>query len=102
MLQRGYVTTLLVYALSLVVAVLVSSLAQRTVLSTAVLFLAAGFLVGDGVLGLVVLRPDDSVVGVLVEIALFTVLFTDACRRGCATSPRPGACLVARCCLACR
>ena len=75
-------TAVLVYALSLVVAVLVSSLAQRTVLSTAVLFLASGFLVGDGVLGLVVLRPDDPVVGVLVEIALFTVLFTDGMQAG--------------------
>jgi len=76
------VTAVLVYALSLVVAVLVSSLAQRTVLSTAVLFLASGFLVGDGALGLVVLRPDDPVVGVLVEIALFTVLFTDGMQAG--------------------
>jgi NhaP-type Na+/H+ or K+/H+ antiporter len=76
------VIALFVYALSLVVAVLVSHLAQRTVLSTAVLFLASGFVVGDGVLGLVVLRPDDPVVWWLVEIALFTVLFTDGMQTG--------------------
>jgi NhaP-type Na+/H+ or K+/H+ antiporter len=76
------VIALFVYAFSLVVAVLVSHLAQRTVLSTAVLFLASGFVVGDGILGLVVLRPDDPVVWWLVEIALFTVLFTDGMQTG--------------------
>jgi NhaP-type Na+/H+ or K+/H+ antiporter len=76
------VIAVLVYAVSLVLAVLVSHLAQRTVLSTAVLFLASGFLVGDGMLGLVVLRPEDPVVWWLVEIALFTVLFTDGMQAG--------------------
>jgi hypothetical protein len=66
------VIAVLVYALVLTVGVLVSRLAQRTVLSTAVLFLAAGFLVGDGALGLVVLRPDAPIVGeaLLVGAAL--------------------------------
>jgi NhaP-type Na+/H+ or K+/H+ antiporter len=76
------VLAVLVYALSLVLAVLVSRLAQRTVLSTAVLFLASGFLVGDGALGLLVLEPGDPVVSTLVEIALFTVLFTDGMQAG--------------------
>jgi NhaP-type Na+/H+ or K+/H+ antiporter len=75
-------TAVLVYALILVVAVLVSRLAQRTVLSTAVLFLAAGFAVGDGALGLVVLQAQDHIVGTIVEIALFTVLFTDGMQAG--------------------
>jgi NhaP-type Na+/H+ or K+/H+ antiporter len=76
------VTALFVYALVLLVAVLVSRLAQRTVLSTALLFLAAGFVVGDGALGVVPLAPDDHVVSRLVELALFTVLFTDGMRAG--------------------
>jgi sodium/hydrogen antiporter len=76
------VIAVLVYALSLVLAVLVSRLAQRTVLSTAVLFLASGFLVGDGALGLLVLEPADPVVSTLVEIALFAVLFTDGMQAG--------------------
>jgi NhaP-type Na+/H+ or K+/H+ antiporter len=75
-------TAVLVYALILVVAVLVSRLAQRTVLSTAVLFLAAGFAAGDGALGLVVLQAQDHIVGTIVEIALFTVLFTDGMQAG--------------------
>jgi NhaP-type Na+/H+ or K+/H+ antiporter len=70
------VVAVAVYALSLVAAVLISRLAQRTVLSTAVLFLASGFLVGDGALGLVVLTPDDPVVSSPVEIALFAALAT--------------------------
>ena len=75
-------TAVFVYALSLLAAVLLSRLAQRTVLSAALLFLAAGFVVGDGVLGLVVLAPDDAVVTHLVELALFTVLFTDGMQAG--------------------
>ncbi|HEX4812583.1 MAG TPA: hypothetical protein VFV66_07495 [Nonomuraea sp.] len=35
----------------LLLAVLLSSLAHRTILSTAALFLVAGFVLGDGVLG---------------------------------------------------
>jgi sodium/hydrogen antiporter len=76
------VTLLLTYALVLLLAVLVSALAQRTVLSTAVLFLVAGFLVGDGVLGVVSVTPDSPVVASLAELALFAVLFTDGMRVG--------------------
>jgi NhaP-type Na+/H+ or K+/H+ antiporter len=68
---------LLVFALVLLLAVLVSALAKRTVLSTAVLFLAAGFLVGDGMLGVVEVTPASPVVATLAELALFAVLFTD-------------------------
>jgi len=60
----------------------VSNLAQRSVLSTAVLFLAVGFAVGGGALGLVSLRPHDELVGLLAELALFSVLFTDGMRIG--------------------
>jgi hypothetical protein len=48
------------------------------VLSTALLFLAAGALIGPGVLGLV--DPGDGAVELLADIALFTVLFTDGQR----------------------
>ncbi|GAA1761652.1 cation:proton antiporter [Nonomuraea bangladeshensis] len=66
----------------MLLAVLLSSLARRTVLSTAVLFLVAGFLLGDGVFGVVSLRPGDHLVATLAELALFTVLFTDGMRVG--------------------
>ena len=73
---------LLVFAVCLLGAVLVSERAHRTVLSTAVLFLAAGLAVGEGVLDLVPLRPEDDIVARLAELALFSVLFTDGMRVG--------------------
>jgi sodium/hydrogen antiporter len=76
------VTLLTAFAALLLLAVLLSSLAHRTVLSTAALFLVAGFVLGDGALGLVPLRPDDALVGTLAELALFAVLFTDGMRVG--------------------
>ena len=75
-------TLLLVYAVMLVAAVLLSEYAQRSVLSNAVLFLIAGFLTGTGVLGLVAVQPQDRMVQELAEIALFSVLFTDGMRSG--------------------
>ncbi|WP_188197190.1 cation:proton antiporter [Nonomuraea sp. SYSU D8015] len=75
-------TLLTAFAGVLLLAVLLSSLAHRTILSTAALFLVAGFLLGDGALGVVSLRPGDDLVGTLAELALFTVLFTDGMRVG--------------------
>ena len=70
------------FAAVLLLAVLISSLAHRTVLSTAVLFLAAGFLLGDETLGVLSLHPGSPVVATLAELALFAVLFTDGMRIG--------------------
>lgn len=67
----------LVYGVALLAAVLVSGVAARTVLSTSLLFLLAGALVGQGVLGLVHVGPDDPLVETAADLALFTVLFTD-------------------------
>jgi sodium/hydrogen antiporter len=75
-------TLLLAYSAILLLAVLVSALAHRTVLSTAVLFLVAGFVLGDGVTGVVSLQPQDEIVAMLAELALFAVLFTDGMRVG--------------------
>jgi NhaP-type Na+/H+ or K+/H+ antiporter len=76
------VTGVLAFAVTLLVAVLVSGLAHRSVLSTAVLFLGAGFLIGEGGLGLVSVQPGDPLVRILAELALFSVLFTDGMRVG--------------------
>lgn len=75
-------TALLVFSITLLVAVLVSGLADRSVLSTAVLFLLTGFLAGEGVLEIIRLRPDNPVVSRLAELALFSVLFSDGMKVG--------------------
>lgn len=82
--QACGVMLLLAFSVVLLLAVLFSGLANRSVLSTAVLFLVAGFLLGDGVLGVVRLRPGDGLVSGLAELALFSVLFTDGQRVGLA------------------
>ena len=73
---------LLCFAAVLLLAVLISSLAGRTILSTAVLFLVAGFVLGPETTGVLDLRPDSPVVSTLAELALFAVLFTDGMRVG--------------------
>ena len=75
-------TLVLVFAGTLLAAVLLSGLAERTVLSTAVLFLLVGFLAGGGVFDVLVLRPENPLVVRLAELALFGVLFTDGMRLG--------------------
>ncbi len=75
-------TAVLVFAITLLIAVLVSELADRSVLSTAVLFLVAGMATGKDALGVLSLRPDDPVVDVFAELALFSILFTDGMRVG--------------------
>jgi hypothetical protein len=80
--DRAVTTLLLVYSAVLLLSVLVSSLANRTILSTAVIFLIAGFLCGSGVTNLIPLEPGDPIVATLAELALFSVLFTDGMRVG--------------------
>ncbi|MGE0826797.1 MAG: cation:proton antiporter [Candidatus Binatia bacterium] len=72
----------LAFAFTLLLAVLISDLSQRSVLSTAVLFLLAGFLAGDGMLGIMPLQADNPVISIFAELALFSVLFTDGMRLG--------------------
>lgn len=75
---------LLCFAALLLVAVLISERANRTVLSTAVLFLLGGFVLGKGMLGVIDIRTGDPLVAGLAELALFSVLFTDGMRVGVA------------------
>jgi len=79
---ESVLTAVLVFAIALLLAVIISERAERSVLSTAVLFLVAGFIVSDGMLGIVVITPRDPAVAVLAELALFSVLFTDGMRVG--------------------
>ena len=73
---------LLAFAVVLFAGVLLSGLAHRTILSTAVLFLVAGLLLGEGATGVLDLQPDDEIVVGLAELALFSVLYTDGMRVG--------------------
>lgn len=66
----------------LVFAVLLSEVAQRSILSTAVLFLVAGFIGGAGLLQLLPSSPENPVTTRLAEFALVSVLFTDGMRVG--------------------
>lgn len=74
-------TLLLVFAVTLLIAVLVSDIAERSILSAAILFLLAGFLTGRGWLGLTAHISHDLLQR-LCEIALFSILFTDGMRTG--------------------
>ncbi|EST28379.1 hypothetical protein N566_22780 [Streptomycetaceae bacterium MP113-05] len=66
-----------VFGAALLVAVLLSGLAARSVLSTSLLFLVGGALVSDGFLGLVHISPESEIVATTADLALFAVLFTD-------------------------
>jgi NhaP-type Na+/H+ or K+/H+ antiporter len=69
-------TAVLIFS-GLLLAVLLSGLARRSILSTAVLFLAAGFVTGPGVLGWIPLSARDGLVTGFVELAMVSVLFTE-------------------------
>ncbi|MEV6575032.1 cation:proton antiporter [Streptomyces sp. NPDC051577] len=66
-----------VFGVALLIAVLFSGLAARTVLSTSLLFLVGGALVSDGFLGLIHITNDSPIVAITADLALFAVLFTD-------------------------
>ncbi len=72
----------LCFGVLLIVGVLISELAHRTVISTAVLFLLGGFLLGPGVLDVLHIDAGDQGVSVLAELALFTVLYSDGMKVG--------------------
>lgn len=74
-------TLLLVFAVTLLIAVLISEIAERSVLSASILFLAAGFLAGKGFFGAAPQIPH-GLLDRLSEIALFSILFTDGMHTG--------------------
>lgn len=72
--RTGVVITF-VFGSALLVAVLTSSLASRSPLSTSAVFLVAGLLAGP--LALDLFQATDEVVEWAAELALFAILFTD-------------------------
>ncbi len=75
-------TAVLAFALALFLAAIVSDYSRRSIVSSAVVFLVAGWLVGGGGFGLVRVRADAASVRYLAQIVLFSVLFTDGTRTG--------------------
>ena len=74
-------TLLLAFAITLMIAALISDIARRSVLSTSVLFLLSGFMVGSGWVGHMV-QPSEALLERAAELALFSVLFSDGMRTG--------------------
>ncbi len=72
----------LVFAVTLLIGVAISGVARRSILSTAVLFLAAGAVAGQLGFGAIDVSSGDPSVVLLTEIALFAVLFTDGMHLG--------------------
>lgn len=72
----------LAYGIVLLISVLVSGIVDRSILSTAVVFLVAGFIAGDSILGIIKISPDSESLSLIIELALFAVLFTDGMQIG--------------------
>lgn len=70
------------FAIVLLIAVLISGQAQRGIISTAVLFLVAGYLLGNDVFGVVHINSEDEVFIQIVDVTLFVILFTDGMQLG--------------------
>src|SRR3954454_14143450 len=61
----------------LVLGAFVSGLARRTFLSLTAMFVIGGFVLGDGVLGVLHFDPTSGFVGSLATVALVVILFRD-------------------------
>ncbi|MFI9811316.1 cation:proton antiporter [Saccharothrix variisporea] len=72
----------LAFGVVLLISVSLSGVAARTILSTALLFLLASALIGQGGFGWVDIPSNGAFVTGLADLALFTVLFTDGQRAG--------------------
>jgi sodium/hydrogen antiporter len=70
-------TVALVFGGLLIVGALASGLAHRSFLSLTALFVIAGFLLGDGVTGVIELDPESEFVVDLATVALIVILFRD-------------------------
>lgn len=78
----GAAPFVLSFGIVLLAAILISGIAHRTLLSTTLLFLASGFVLGGGVTGVLDLSLEDSGLRTVSQLALFIVLFTDGQRIG--------------------
>lgn len=73
----------LVFGVLLIVAVLISERARTTLLSTSVMFLVAGLLLGSDWVPGPTIHPSSATLGTVAQLALFTILFVDGAQLGC-------------------
>ncbi len=73
----------LVFGVLLIVAVLISERARTTVLSTSVMFLVAGLVLGSDWVPGPTIHPSSATLATAAELALFTILFVDGAHLGC-------------------
>jgi NhaP-type Na+/H+ or K+/H+ antiporter len=73
----------LVFGVLLIVAVLISERARTTVLSTAVMFLVVGLVLGSDWVPGPTIHPSSATLATAAELALFTILFVDGAHLGC-------------------
>jgi sodium/hydrogen antiporter len=74
---EGFDTTVLVFAVLLVLGALLSGVAHRSFLSLTALFVTAGFLLGDGALEVIHFDARGTFVTDLAVVALVVILFRD-------------------------
>lgn len=79
------IQVVVIFAATLLLAVLLSGYAERSVLSTAMLFLVTGFIAGGGIFGVISFAPESPLITTISELALFSVLFTDGMKIPVAT-----------------
>lgn len=72
----------LAFAIALLIVVLFSKAIHHTALSAAVIFLIAGFIMGSDGLHIAEIKADDKLISSFVQVALFSVLFTDGMKIG--------------------
>ncbi|MCA9873957.1 MAG: cation:proton antiporter [Anaerolineales bacterium] len=72
----------LAFALTLLVAVLISARAKVTAISIPVLFVLTGFAIGPGMMNFIDLEPETPGIILFVELALFSVLLVDGLHIG--------------------
>lgn len=79
------IQVVVIFAATLLLAVLLSGYAERSLLSTAMLFLVIGFIAGGGIFGVISFAPESPLLTTMSELALFSVLFTDGMKIPVAT-----------------
>jgi sodium/hydrogen antiporter len=80
--REKIMVTLLLFGIALLIAVLLSGLAERSALSIAAIFLLIGFIAGHGAIGLIQVNADNNDLFTFVEVALVTILYTDGMKIG--------------------